>query len=383
MSNRIANRLPKLRVALMLPGLGRVHRGAETAFIELARALAAHPDVQVTLFGSGSDVPEGLDLRQAGCVPREQFERWPHMPVLRNDCCYEEMSFIMSLISRHTFRRRDFDAAIHCTFPCTNWFLRMAARKGGPASVFVTQNGDWMCRADSREFRTFRCSGLVCTNPEYFDRHQSRYPAALIPNGVDPGVYQPGERSHDARFPGDKKIVFMASALIASKRVADGIAAVAQVPDAFLVVAGDGPDRESIAALAARELPGRHRLLGSVHRSEMPGLYRQADAFLHMSQDEPFGIVYLEAAASGLPVVAHDAAVPRWILGQSALYANTTDVAAVARALRLALNPVIGGSLRELARARVLADWTWAAQAEKYREFLYSLVAPSPMLEVA
>ena len=124
--------------------------------------------------------------------------------------------------------------------------------------------------------------------------------------------------------------------MIASKRVVDGVRSVARVPDAFLVVAGDGPDRHRVAEVAALELPGRHLLLGAAPREEMPGLYRRADAFLHMSQDEPSCISYLEAAASGLPLVVHDAPVPRGTLGDAALYANTSDVSDVARAVQRA-----------------------------------------------
>lgn len=56
--------MAKLRVAFVLPGLGRVQRGAETAFIEVARAMAEFPDVEVELFGSGE---QGLGrLRASG-----------------------------------------------------------------------------------------------------------------------------------------------------------------------------------------------------------------------------------------------------------------------------------------------------------------------------
>src|SRR5258707_11062658 len=67
-----AHPAPRLRVALILPGLGRVMRGAETAFLELARQLATFPDVDVELFGSGADGPPGVPLRRAPCVPRER-----------------------------------------------------------------------------------------------------------------------------------------------------------------------------------------------------------------------------------------------------------------------------------------------------------------------
>jgi glycosyltransferase involved in cell wall biosynthesis len=368
---------------MLLPGLGRVQRGAETAFLEIGRRLANYPGVSVTLFGSGPNVPAGLPIEVVPTVPREQFERWPTGPGLRSEYCYEELSFILRLTSRRTFRPRDFDVALHCSFPFTNWFLKAMARRGGPRSVFVTQNGDWMCRAESREYRLFRCDGLVCTNPEYYARHRDRYRSVLIPNGVDPDVYKSPElsapESPDPRFPAGKKVVLMVSAMIPSKRVADGVRAVARVPDAFLVIAGDGPGRADVRAVAEREMPGRFLLLGSVPRSEMPDLYRRADAFLHMSQDEPSCISYLEAAASGLPMVLHDAPVPRWTLGTAALYADTSDLAAVTHAVRAAVAPEARDRLGSAARRRVLDGWTWDALADKYRWFLESLVhSPQP-----
>jgi len=366
-----------LRVAMVLPGLGRVRRGAEAAFLEVARGLAAFPDVRVELFGSGREGAEGLSVRGVPCVPRERFEAWPRLPCLRDEYSYEELTFALNLARAGRFRRRDFDAAICCSYPYVNWFLQWAGRGRGPRLVFVTQNGDWPCRADSREYRLFRCDGLVCTNPAYYERHRARYRAALIPNGVDPEAFRPRAEADDAggiEVPEGSKVVLMVSALISSKRVADGVLAAARVPSAFLVVAGDGPERAEVSALCQRLLPGRHRMLGSLPREEMPALFRRADAFLHMSQDEPFGIVYLEAAASGLPVVAHDSEVPRWILGESALFADSGDAEAVAGALRRALSDE-GRSLGRAARRRVEDGWTWAAQAAKYRDFLREVVA--------
>jgi glycosyltransferase involved in cell wall biosynthesis len=106
----------------------------------------------------------------------------------------------------------------------------------------------------------------------------------------------------------------------------------------------------------------------------MPAVYRQADVFLHMSQAEPFGIVYLEAAASGLPVVTRDGAAPRWILGDTAVYVDGLDPPGVARGIRAASDPAVRCRLARKARQRVVSDWTWQVQAEKYRRFLRSLV---------
>jgi glycosyltransferase involved in cell wall biosynthesis len=170
----------------------------------------------------------------------------------------------------------------------------------------------------------------------------------------------------------------MVSALIPSKRVAEGIQAVARVPDAYLVVAGDGPERQKLSQMAQRLLPNRHLLLGSISNEHMPALFRRAAAFLHMSRIEPFGIVYLEAAATGLPIVAPDIETPKWILGDTAFFADPSDTASVADAIREALDPGAGPNRGMAARRRVLADWTWELQAARYRDFILELLGRSP-----
>ena len=98
-------------------------------------------------------------------------------------------------------------------------------------------------------------------------------------------------------------IVLMVSALDVTKRVEAGIESVSQIPDAHLIVAGDGPLRHAIDALARRLMPGRfQRLLLPADR--MPSLYRSADVFLHLCKEESFGNVFIEAMACGIPIVA-------------------------------------------------------------------------------
>lgn len=364
-----------MRIAMVMPGLGRVQRGAETAFLDLAHEFVRVPGTRVTLFGSGTEGAEGLDIRAVPCPPRERFEHWPRFPCLRNENYYEEFFFARNLARSGLYRPADFDIVLGCTYPHLNWFLRKRAAGTGLRVVFVTQNGDWMCRADSREYRWFGCDGLVCVNPSHFEAHRGRYHATLIPNGVNPSVFRPGadaeievrglieglpERDHG-------RIILMAGALIDSKRVAEGVRAAAMVPGSFLVVVGDGPNRAAVAALAGELLPGRHLLGGSVPRGLMPSLYRRAAVFLHMSREEPFGIVYLEASASGLPSVVHDTDITRWILGDSAFFADTSDLGEVAGALSMALER--GKAVGEDARRRVAADWSWEAIAARYLDF--------------
>ncbi len=74
--------------------------------------------------------------------------------------------------------------------------------------------------------------------------------------------------------------------------------------DFALVAAGDGPTRERLAALATKELPGRTIFLGQVPREQLGAVYSAGDVFAFPGIRESLGMVYLEAQAAGLPVVA-------------------------------------------------------------------------------
>lgn len=359
-----------LRILFALPGLHRVERGAEVALTSVATELARGGDA-VTLIGSGQP-RDGTPYRfiHAGAVGRARFERMPHLPALRNDTAYEEASFVPGLL-RH-YRPADYDLTVACSFPFVHWALRRPTAGGRPAHVFVTQNGDWPVRANNSEYRYFACDGLVCINPDYYEAGRERWRAALIPNGVAVDRFSPGEGDR-ARFglPEGVPLVLMVSALIESKRVADGIRAVAQVPGLHLVVAGNGPEREAIDTLAATVLPGRFTRLTAA-ATDMPSLYRSCDAFMHLSLDEPFGNVFVEALACGLPVIGHDNARTRWIVGDEQFLSNTTDRAALAAAIARALAAKDAGAALRQARAQQFA---WSNIAARYRAFFEEVVA--------
>ena len=163
-----------------------------------------------------------------------------------------------SLGSSRNIVPNDFDITVTCAFPWTQWALRRPVLGGHrPQNVFVTQNGDWPAFSNKAEFRFFDCDGLVCTNPDYFERNADRYRCALIPNGVDLDRFHPGPSERERLgLPERGPIVLMVSALIPSKKVAEGMEAVAKVPGANLVVAGDGPVRDEIHKLAGELFPG-------------------------------------------------------------------------------------------------------------------------------
>ncbi len=371
-----------IRIAMILPGLGSVRRGAETAFIEIARRLAAMPDFEVTLFGMGSEGLDGLDHIVIPAPGRDRFRRWPSLPAFRNFMAWEEFFFAMSMRLTRRFRPSRHDLAIGCSYPWIAWTVRRSAFGRRPAFVFVTQNGDWPVRAGNREYRFFGCEGLICVSPEHETRCHGRFPTAVIGNGVDVDRFRPYQPGDDRRLPAaiedrlpastnESQVVLVCAALTREKRVEAAIRAVSRCPRASLLVVGDGPLRSDLTALAENLLPGRHHFAGSLPVDSMPAVYRRADALLHMNVHEPFGIVYLEAAATALPIVAPDVPTARWILADTAeFYRDPENPEGVAAAIESALSPDRAVDLGRRARDRAMSEWTWDKQSQRYAEFL-------------
>ena len=160
-----------MRILFALSGLHRVHRGAEVAFISIATELAKRGD-EVTLIGSGPELPgQAYRYIRAPAISRERFERLPSLPLFRSETVWEEASFIPGLLK--VYDPSAYDVTVTCSYPFINWALRGV---GGnrPRHVFVTQNGDWPAYANGAEYRFFGCDGLVCINPDYFDRNKDQ-----------------------------------------------------------------------------------------------------------------------------------------------------------------------------------------------------------------
>uniref|UniRef100_Q07SM8 Glycosyl transferase, group 1 n=1 Tax=Rhodopseudomonas palustris (strain BisA53) TaxID=316055 RepID=Q07SM8_RHOP5 len=361
-----AIRVAPMKILFALPGLHKYRRGAEVAFISVARELAKCGD-EVTLIGSGPpNDSEPYRFVQVPSIARERFESYPSMPVLRHEFAYEDLSFLPGLLA--AYRPGDYDVTLTCNYPFTNWALRRPIFRGRrPPHVFVTQNGDWPAQANNSEYRLFGCDGLVCINPDYYDRNKDRWCCRLVPNGVDLNTFTIGQSERE-RFgiPPARPVVLMVSALASNKRVELGIEAVSHMTDAHLVVAGDGPLRSSVDSAAQELLPGRFTRL-SVAPGDMPALYRSADVFLHLASDESFGNVFVEALACGVPIVAPDTARLRWIVGDDEYLLPESTPDKIAGRIGDALT---SSPSHRTDRARRASDFSWTKIAAMYRSFL-------------
>jgi phosphatidylinositol alpha-mannosyltransferase len=185
----------------------------------------------------------------------------------------------------------------------------------------------------------------------------------IVPNGVDVRAFAEPGTVADGLQEG-RRIVWV-NRLDPQKGFPIAVAAfskvLADVPDAVLVVLGDGRDREALGLLTG-SARSRIDMCGSVPNDRIPGYHAACEAFVSAAVgQESFGIALVEAMAAGLPVVATDIPGYREVVtdGVEGLLVPPRDPEALAAGLvRVLQEPGLGRRLGEAGRARARSfDW--------------------------
>ncbi len=260
--------------------------------------------------------------------------------------------------------------------------LRRALQRFGPDVAVAWMNraarlaprGDWVLAGRLGGFYDLsyyrRCDHLIGNTRGIVDwiAHQG-WPAARVhylPNfATDHGDVA---RSRPSWLAPGTKLVLALGRLHRNKAFDVLIRAMAEIPDAVLLIAGEGPERASLEALA--------RSVGVASRLRMPGwsddtgsLFAAADLLVCPSRHEPLGNVVIEAFSARLPVVAASAAGPVELIdtGKDGILVPPEDAPALAAAIGAVLgDPALASRLaqagrrkfeRDFAEAPVLARW--------------------------
>lgn len=203
-----------------------------------------------------------------------------------------------------------------------------------------------------------------------FVSRRLRGPVRIVPNGVEVELFASAE---PAELPEGRRILFV-NRLDPRKGFRVMVEAFGRVverhPEALLVVAGDGSEREALRDLApsARE---RVVMLGAVPHGDLPPYHAASEVFCAPAVGrESFGIVLVEAMAAGLPVVASDIPGYREVVrdGVDGLLVPPRDPAALADAVsRLLADPGLAATYAEAGRARA-PRYSWDAVAAEIEE---------------
>lgn len=210
-----------------------------------------------------------------------------------------------------------------------------------------------------------------------------------VPPGVDTERFTPDEVARAelrARYRlGGRPVVLCLSRLVPRKgqdMLIRALPAIRErVPGTALVIVGGGPYRTSLHRLAQTFGVAEHVVFtGGVPGDELPAHHAMADVFAMPCRTrgagldvEGLGIVYLEASASGVPVVAgRSGGAPETVLdGETGVVVDGWDVGAITTAVGdLLANPRGAAAMGAAGRRWVVENWQWHMQAEKLARLL-------------
>lgn len=209
-----------------------------------------------------------------------------------------------------------------------------------------------------------------------------------LPSGVDTDVFRPGAGGGEIRRRyglENRPVVVCVSRLVPRKGQDVLIHAWPdirrRVPGAALLIVGGGPYREKLQRLTEQKgVVNDVVITGGVPWEELPAHYAAGDVFampcrtrLRGLEVEGLGIVYLEASATGLPVVAgNSGGAPDAVLpGRTGVVVDGTSVGAVAEAVSSLLSDrERARTMGESGRAWVQQEWRWDVLAGRLQGLL-------------
>lgn len=209
-----------------------------------------------------------------------------------------------------------------------------------------------------------------------------------LPPGVDVARFHPGPKSAELlrRYDVvDKTVILCVGRLVQRKGQDVLIRAMANIakkhPEAHLLIAGGGNYEGYLRKLIDSEgVASSVTLLGRVNFEELPELFRIADIFASPTRDrfggleiEGLGIVYLEASASGVPVIAgRSGGSPDAVQeNHTGLVVDGRDLPAIAQALEeLLADPKKRRTLGINGRHWMESQWSWQVIGARFRSLL-------------
>lgn len=364
----------KKKVAVIHPEAGvSSSGGSQLSAYEMAEHLAEFFDVKLLSSSKCSDYSVVIPSIPRGKVKKVQRNKtidWLLTRFVSNpSLLIEAITSFLTYTPYLLFKKVD---VIYPNNDYGGLAVAYIARKLNKARVLYTERAGMVSGGKVlRRNLKFKPDCLVVFNEETKQYALSINPkqrVEVIPNGVNLSLFSPlGDKyNHGLRGP----VVLSVGSLNRRnhKRHHLAIEAMSKIPEGSLLICGDGPDKEYFVELCTKKLGGSRFKIVTVDFSDIPNVYRSANLFTLPSEDEPFGRVYLEAMASGLPVVATDDAMRRTLIGKAGILCDVRDTEEYAHALQSALEQHWGSLPLEQA-----SHYSWKSVAERYAEVIESM----------
>ena len=353
----------RLKVGFLLSGIGFVNRGAEQAMIKVCTGLAEKGDMDLRIFGGGNDLKiRYIKFISAPLIERGKFKDFPKFNIFIDDYRYEEYFYACNLLTK--LIKNPCDIYITCDSPFVFLILKVLKEIFNKRFklYYYTHNGIWPTEKIN-EGKLFFTDKILCTNAIYFNKLKSKYDCILTPNGFNQEMW----KSFKKKKSGNNKIkkILCVAALVKEKKIDVVISAVSKLKDCLLTIVGDGPESARLKELAEKLAPKRVLFTGDLPHNKVIDHYKDSDLFINIKEDEPFGIVFLEAMASGILVIADNNKISKWILGKNGIFIRTDSGNELASCIKKTFRLKDLSARSEALRKRAYEEFTWEKTIDK------------------
>jgi glycosyltransferase involved in cell wall biosynthesis len=278
---------------------------------------------------------------------------------------------------------RKYDIVHIHLFPAQLWAALAAASLESRIPIVTTEHNTWNGRRrwwlrsfDAwmyNKYARIACNSeataaeLICWCPGTAPKVQ------VIHNGVSIKEFEKALPSELPDIPHDRPLLIFVGRFEPQKDHATILRALSAVPEAYLLLVGDGPLRPQIENLA-KSLGIAQRVFFLGWRSDVPGILKASDIYIHSTTSDGFGIAACEAMAAGLPVLASDVAgLAQVVEGAGVLFPVGDDKALAREIATLIASPERQRHMSEASRrraSRFTIERTVDGYIEMYRSVL-------------
>ena len=283
------------------------------------------------------------------------------------------------LFARYMLGRQDILFYLKAS-PASRWYMKLRPRRCVTVGTVESQT-NWQDESVSAEARRLfeetilRCHYLY-SNSEMVKRSlETNYhlSSEVIPTGVDTDFFSPNGQ----RPPNPRTRVLFAGSLRPFKGPQIVLDAAERHPEADFVIVGDGLMAQELQA-RAKSIPNA-TMRGALGRAAIREEYRSADIFMFPSRWEGSPRVLLEAAASGLPILARRDYEPESVIDGQTGYLVADNHEMMTLLARLIADPELRRAFGQSARAHI-ARFSWDVITARWEETftrLASTLAPA------
>ena len=360
-----------IKVFFVCSGLGRIHRGFESFTRQAFDALKDQSDAQITLF-KGAGRSSANEKALWNLPRRSRTARRIGALIKRNPYVVEQTTFTLSLLW-HIIKEKP-EVVFFSDGNVGNflWHWRRLTKanykllfsNGGPLSPPFPRWDKVQQVAPphvQRALEMGESAGKQILLP---------YGIALSEQFVTPDAQEIRDLRQQLGLP-DRPIIISVGSIDKSHKRMDYLireVAALEQPRPFLLLLGQQNNEESpqVIELARELLKPEDYQIKTVPSHAVDAYYRAADVFVLASLREGFGRVFLEAAGQGLPCLAHDTALTRYVTGEQGYFADFNQQGALTDLLARVINEKSDDDAREARHRDIYQRFSWDVLASEY-----------------